>query len=37
MRPASSDRATVAKAIQLEAQHYLVKPCSEATVLAVAS
>ena len=31
---ASNDRATVAKAIQLGAKHYLVKPCSEASVLA---
>lgn len=30
---ASSDRATVVKAAQLGARHYLVKPCSEALVL----
>ncbi|MES2693813.1 MAG: response regulator [Verrucomicrobiota bacterium] len=31
---ASADRATVIKAAQLGARHYLVKPCSEAAVAA---
>jgi two-component system chemotaxis response regulator CheY len=31
---ASNDRATVVKAVQLGAKHYLVKPCTEAVVLA---
>ena len=30
----SNDRATIAKAIQLGARHYIVKPCGEAVVLA---
>lgn len=34
MCTASSDRATVAKAIQTGAQNYLVKPCNEAAVFA---
>lgn len=31
---ASNDRATVVKAAQFGARHYLVKPCTEAAVLA---
>ncbi len=31
---ASNDRATVVKAVQSGAKHYLVKPCTEAVVLA---
>jgi len=34
MCTAATDRATVAKAIQLGTQHYLVKPCSEEAVVA---
>ena len=30
----SNDRATIAKAIQLGARHYIVKPCTEAVVTA---
>jgi CheY-like chemotaxis protein len=30
----SNDRATIARAIQLGARHYIVKPCNEAVVLA---
>ena len=30
----SNDRATITKAIQLGVRHYIVKPCSEAVVLA---
>lgn len=34
MCTAAADRPTVAKAIELGAQNYLVKPCTEAAVLA---
>jgi two-component system chemotaxis response regulator CheY len=34
MCTASADRGTVARAIQLGTQHYLVKPCTEAAVVA---